>query len=524
MRRTLGNEAAPRRTFEHTKPRVGEEMIFPFAEKLRLFAGSGLLKEPDLRNRAERRWSGSLLQFNFPPTCLQSVQSEPPTHDSILTTNRFAAVRTSGGISEYRLESNGLLVLLLPQAAAPVVAFMVTYRVGSRNERAGLTGATHFLEHLMFKGTERFNKERGTGVFAVLQRVGALMNATTWLDRTNYYELLPSEHLELAIEIEADRMRHARVREEDLESERAVILNELDRGENDPTRKLLQAVYATAFFAHPYGHPTIGWRSDIERVTVEGLRHFYDTYYWPDNATVSVIGAFEPEEVLALVALHFGGIPAAPTTFEHAVTEEPPQRGERRVVVRQAGQLGALLMAFKAPAGLAPEADALDVLAVALGAGKSSRLYRRLTDTGLTTSEGAWMPRLRDPGLFSIFASLAPDVTHEAVEAAIWEVLEEVMSEGITEAELSRARRQLIADEAFGRDGPFAVAARLNEAIAAGDWTLYTTFLERIEHVSLADIRSAARRIFDRDRVTVGLYEPILAEAPGPSPLEPNIP
>jgi zinc protease len=438
--------------------------------------------------------------------------------------SRFAEIRASGGITEYRLNSNGLQVLMLPQAAAPVVAFMVTYRVGSRNERAGLTGATHLLEHLMFKGTERFNKERGTAVFPTLQRVGALLNATTWLDRTNYYELLPSEHIELAIEVEADRMRNSRIRDEDLASERNVVLNELDRGENDPTRKLLQAVYATAFFAHPYGHPTIGWRSDVERVTAAGLRHFYDTYYWPDNATVSVIGAFEPEEALDLIARHFGEIPAAPDTFEHPVTTEPPQRGERRVVVRQAGQLGALLMAFKGPVGRAPEADALDVLAVGLGAGKSSRLYRRLTDMGLTTGAFAWMPRLRDPGLFSVFASLAPDVGHAIVEAATWEVLEQVASEGLTEMELARARRQLIADEAFGRDGPFAVAARLNEAIAAGDWTLYPTFIERIEQVTPEAVRDAARTLFDRDRLTVGLYEPILAEAPGELPLEPVMP
>ncbi len=425
----------------------------------------------------------------------------------------FSFVRASGGVEEYRLDANGLQVLLLPQAAAPVVTFMLTYRVGSRNERAGLTGATHLLEHLMFKGTERYNKDDGTAVFPTLQRVGAMVNATTWFDRTNYYELLPKEHLPLAVEVEADRMRNARVRDEDLAAERTVVLNEFDRGEADSTRKLLHAVYATAFFAHPYGHPTIGWRSDIERVSAEGLRHFYDTYYWPDNATASVIGDFDRGEALDLLEKRFGAIPAAPDPFEPNVTEEPEQRGERRVVVRQAGQLGAVLMAFKAPRGLSPEADALDVLAVALGGGKSSRLYRALVDRGLATSQFAWMPRLRDPGLFSIFAALGPDVEHAAIEEAVWEVLHGMMGEGLTGEELDRARSQIVAEEAFGRDGPFAIASQLNEAIAAGDWTLYAGYLDRIARVTPEAVVEVARATFERDRLTAGHFVPTVPEA-----------
>lgn len=424
----------------------------------------------------------------------------------------FAFVQSSGGIEEYRLTANGLQVLLLPEAAAPVVTFMVTYRVGSRNERAGLTGATHLLEHLMFKGTERYNKEAGTSIFPTLQRVGAQINATTWYDRTNYYELLPKEHLGLAVEIEADRMRNARVSDADLASERTVVLNELDRGENDATRKLIHALYATAFFAHPYGHPTIGWRSDVERVTAAGLRHFYDTYYWPDNATVSVIGDFDREAALGLIEEHFGAIPAAPDPFEHHVTEEPPQQGERRVTVRTAGQLGTVMLAFKSAPALDPLADAQDVLATALGAGKSSRLFRALTDRGLTTGVSAFFHRLRDPGLFIVYGALAPDVAHAAVEEAMWAALQTVAEEGITESELQRAKNQLVAYEAFGRDGPYAIASQLNEAIAAGDWTLYTTYLERIERVTLDDVQAAARRTFDRDALTVGYYEPILPE------------
>lgn len=438
---------------------------------------------------------------------MQVTDLSPVEHDA------FDYVQTSGGIEEYRLAANGLQVLLLPSAAAPVATFMVTYRVGSRNERAGLTGATHLLEHLMFKGTERFHKDRGTSIFPVLQRVGAQINATTWYDRTNYYELLPKEHLPLAVEIEADRMRNARVSAADLASERTVVLNELDRGENESTRKLLHALYATAFFAHPYGHPTIGWRSDVERVTAEGLRHFYDTYYWPDNATASVIGDFDRAEALDLIEQHFGAITAAPDPFEHNVTEEPPQQGERRVTVRMAGQLGAVMLGFKSVAALDPAADAVDVLGVALGGGKSARLYRHLTDRGLTTSVFAYAPRLRDPGLFIVYGALAPDVTHATVEAALWDALQAIADEGITETELRRAKSQIITSEAFGRDGPYAVASELNEAIAAGDWTLFTTYIDRIERVTLADVQAAAQRTFQRDTMTVGLYDPILPDA-----------
>ena len=432
----------------------------------------------------------------------------------------FAFVRASGGVEEYRHRANGLAVLLAPEAAVPVVAFQVTYRVGSRNEGAGLTGATHLLEHLMFKGTDRFNRELGTSVFQRLQSVGGQVNATTWYDRTNYYAMLPSEHLERAVEIEADRMRGARVSDEDLASERTVVLNELDQGENEPVRKLLHATYATAYQAHPYGHPVIGWRSDVETVTADGLRHFYDTYYWPRNATATVVGAFDRREALDLIEAHFGPIPSgpdadpdAPEPLVHrdpddAVTREPEQRGERRVVVKQAGELGTVLLAYKAPHGLDETADALDVLVQVLGAGKSSRLYRALTDAGISTSASAYFPRLRDPGLFVAYATLAPDVEHATAEAALKAALEAVARDGVTEKELARARRQVVAQEAFGRDGPFSVVAQINEAVAVGDWTLFSEYRDRIEAVTAADVQAAAGSVLEDDRLTVGWYVP----------------
>ena len=414
----------------------------------------------------------------------------------------------SDDIECYRLTENDLRVLLLPQDGASVATSMVTYHVGSRNERTGHTGATHMLEHLMFKGTERYHKRKGTSIFETLQAVGAKVNASTWLDRTNYYEMLPTEHLPLALDIEADRMRGALLDPEDVEDERTVILNERDRNQNDPVSRLFDEVWGAAFVAHPYHHPTIGWKSDIERITPDGLRKYYDTFYWPDNATLSIVGQFARTEVLAEVADHFGSIDPAPHEIPQVTTEEPEQSGPRRVTVQQDGQLGAVLMGFKSPPALDEDSDVLDVLARILASGKGSRLYRRCTDRGLTSDVFGINFRLRDPGLFSVFAYLAPDQDHRTVESAIEESIEDVQENGVTQEELNRARSQLHAQIAFDRDGPMRVASQLNEALAAGDWKLYTQYLDRLDDVTVEDVQRVARQYLRAETSTVGWYVP----------------
>ena len=202
----------------------------------------------------------------------------------------FKFIKTSGGIEEYRLESNNLRILTLEEHSAPVATFMVTYHVGSRNEAIGYTGATHLLEHLMFKGSKKFNKEKNTAIWSELQNVGAQINATTWNDRTNYFEVVPSEHLERAIAIEADRMRNAFLKDEDRQPEMTVVRNEFERGENSPFDVLDKNIWATAYQAHPYHHSTIGWRSDIENVSTKRLQELYNMYYWPNTATATIIG------------------------------------------------------------------------------------------------------------------------------------------------------------------------------------------------------------------------------------------
>lgn len=417
-------------------------------------------------------------------------------------------VRTIAGIAEHTLEANGLTILLLPDRSAPVLTFMVTYRVGSRNEVSGTTGATHLLEHLMFKGSRHYHAGNGQAFDTLLDRIGGINNATTWLDRTNYYENIPSRHLALVARLEADRMRHLLLREEDRQLEMTVVRNEYERDENDPAATLDKEVAAAAFLAHPYQHPTIGWRSDIEKVSIAKLREFYDTFYWPDNATVSVIGDFEPATALALLAEVFGPIPRAPHPIPQVYTEEPAQTGPRRVVVRRPGEVGVVQIAYKSPAARHPDQPALQVLAEILGSGKTSRFYRALVDTNLAINATAGAGFFHDPHLFSTTALLAPGVTHEPVEQVLRAEAARVAREGVSAEELTRARAKLRAATAYGRDGAFAIAGQLNEAIAAGDWTLYATLPAALEVVTTADVQRVAARYLIEDQSTAGWFVP----------------
>ena len=417
-------------------------------------------------------------------------------------------VRTVAGISEYRLPGNDLNVLLLEDRSAPVLTFMVTYRVGSRNEVTGTTGATHLLEHLMFKGSKNFHPGIGKGFDTLMDKVGGINNATTWLDRTNYYENLPSDHLELAVQLEADRMRNLLLREEDRKPEMTVVRNEFERGENDPASALDKEVTAAAIIAHPYHHSTIGWRSDIERVPIEKLREFYDTYYWPNNATVTVIGSFQPAQALQLIRKYFGAIPRSPKPIPEIYTEEPPQTGPRRVVVKRPGEVGVLQIAHKTPSATHPDHASLEVLSAILSTGKTSRLYRALIDQNLAISAEAAKGFFRDPALFSTTVLLAPGVTHEQAEKAVLAELDRIKTSGVSAVEVSTAINKILASVAYGRDGSFAIAGQLNEAIAVGDWTIYSSLLEKISAVKPADVQRVARDYLLEDQSTTGWFVP----------------
>ena len=426
----------------------------------------------------------------------------------------FTYVKSRGGIDEYTLDANGLQVLLIPETSAPVITFMVTYHVGSRNEVTGTTGSTHLLEHLMFKGSVNYNRDKGNSVDQLLSRTGAQFNATTYLDRTNYYENLGSDQLAMVIGMEADRMRNLLLRESDRRPEMTVVRNEFERGENSPIQSLIKEIFAAAYVAHPYHHNTIGWRSDIEKVTIEKLREFYDTFYWPDNATVTLVGDFQSAEALGLIKQHYGVITRAPRPIPQVYTEEPEQTGPRRVVVKRPGQLGVVAIAHKSPAATHPDFPALAILGSILGDGKNSRLYRELTDKNLSTGVFTGPFALRDPSLHFTFIPLAPGASHEQVEKIAVDEIEKIKQHGVTATEVQAAIAKALADSAYQRDGSFAIAGKINEFIAAGDWTLYVTLDEALQKVTPADVLRVANKYLNVDQSTTGWFIPQTPAAP----------
>jgi zinc protease len=421
----------------------------------------------------------------------------------------FTYVKSLDRIEEYRLDSNGLSVLLVPDHSAPVVTFQVTYRVGSRNEVTGTTGSTHLLEHLMFKGSDGFNDPKGNSVKQYLERVGGQFNASTSVDRTNYFATVGRDNLAGYVAIEADRMRHLWLHEADRQAEMTVVRNEYERGKNDPVNVLIEEVTAAAYVALPYHHPTIGWKSDIEHVPIEKLREFYDTFYWPNNATVTVVGDIDPAAALNLIKKYYGVIPRSPAPIPGMYTEEPAQSGARRVIIKRPGELGTVIIAHKVPNGRDADQPALDMLDAILSSGKNARLYRALVDAGLALNAGAGTDLHHDLSLHSVYAVLAPGATHEQVEKTLLEEIDKIKTGGVTAAEVERVKQQYIAADAYKRDGTAAVAAELNEWIAVGDWTLYVTFPQKVQQVTPADVQRVAKEYLNEDQSTTGWFIPM---------------
>jgi zinc protease len=421
------------------------------------------------------------------------------------------------GVTEYRLD-NGARMLLFPEASRPTITVNMTVLVGSRHEGYGEAGMAHLLEHMVFKGTPTFRD-----VPKALRDHGASFNGTTNVDRTNYFETVPAsdENLEFAIHLEANRLVHSYVKREDLTSEMTVVRNEFERGENSPQGVLMQRIHAAAYLWHNYGKSTIGNRSDIERVPIENLQAFYRKYYQPDNVVLIVAGKFDEAKALALVEKYLGSIPHPSRKLTQTYTEEPPQDGERQVILRRVGTVGTVAAAYHMPSAANADWAPLTLLGGIISQAPNGRLYKSLVESKKASSAGAFAADNHDPSLFTASAQAEPGKLDD-VRDALLQTLESLSTEPFTAAEVDKAKVRRKRTEEQLQSNSTAMAQALSSASALGDWRLLFLQRDRIQTVTADDVNRVARTYLQKHNRTVGLYIPVnepqrLAIAPAPA-------
>jgi zinc protease len=413
-------------------------------------------------------------------------------------------VTTIEGITEYQLD-NGLRVLLFPDKSTPTVTVNLTVLVGSRHEGYGETGMAHLLEHMVFKGTPNHQN-----VPKALRDHGARFNGTTWVDRTNYFETMPAkeENLEFALDLEADRLVNSYVKREDLLSEMTVVRNEFEMGENSPQGVLSERMLSAAYLWHNYGKSTIGNRSDIERVPIEKLQAFYHKYYQPDNAVLVVAGNFDANKALESITKYFGVLPRPERQLDATYTEEPPQDGERTVVLRRVGTVGAVGAVYHIPAAAHEDFAPLELLATLLTNEPSGRLYKALVESKKATGVSAVAYSWHDPGVLEIRAQVDRGTPAEGVRDTLIGVLEKLTAEKFSAEEVGRARQQLLNSRKQLMTDPNRIGITLSDWAAKGDWRLFFLHRDRLEKVTPEDVARVADRYLQRSNRTVGLYVP----------------
>jgi zinc protease len=406
---------------------------------------------------------------------------------------------------------NGLKIIVWPDHDIPNVVMYNYVRAGSRNEHPGITGLSHFFEHMMFNGT----KKREPGTFdREMEAAGGANNAYTSNDVTVYQDWFPSSVLETIFELEADRFENLEIDPEVVESERGVVYSERRmRVDNDNEGRLFEQMFATAYVAHPYQFPTIGWPSDIENWTQEDLESYYRTYYAPNNCTVVITGDVDMAEVFELAEDYFGSIDSQDPPLA-VRTVEPEQQGSRRLAIEADAQTPLLHMAFHSPAADDPEMLALNLLLYILAGGDSSRLHQALVEQEqLVISVGAYLHEGFDPGLTYFYMTLPPDGDLAAVEARVLEELQLAATKGVSDAELAKARNIMLANFWRSMATINGKASQLGEhEVFHGGYEHLFTLPERIETVTVEDLSAIAARVFDERRMTVGtLYAPASA-------------
>jgi zinc protease len=424
----------------------------------------------------------------------------------------LASARAEPRATEFTL-SNGMDIVVIPDHRAPVVTHMVWYKVGSADEPKGVSGIAHFLEHLMFKSTDKI----AVGEFSkIISRLGGQDNAFTGQDVTSYHQRISKERLGTVMEMEADRMEHLRLTSEEVATERQVILEERrSRIDNNPTALLDEQMNATLYLAHPYGIPVIGWEHEMAKLSRDDALHFYKRYYAPNNAILVVAGDVTPEEVKRLAEETYGKVPANPDVDRRMRPQEPPHIASRRLELKdpRAGN-ASFHRYYVAPSystAKPGEAEALDLLMKILADGSTSRLYRKLVveDKIAATTGGDYSGWGLDGGAVSLFAVAGGNNGLDKIEASVDGVLEDIRANGVTETELARAKKTFLADYIYESDNQASLARRYGWGVAVGrSVTDIETWPQAISKVTQDDIKHAADTYLDLRGSVTGYLVP----------------
>jgi zinc protease len=413
--------------------------------------------------------------------------------------------------------SNGLTVLLKEIHSAPLISSWMWYRVGSRDEAPPLTGISHLVEHMQFKGTPKYP---ASIMDKAVARDGGMWNAFTFLDWTTFFETMPADKIDLAMRLEADRMRHSVFDEKEFASERTVVASEREGNENEPLFQLGEAIQQAAFRVHPYHHEVIGDMADILSMTRDDLYHHYRTYYVPGNAVMGVAGDFKAKEMLGRIKELFGKIPAG-TTPPRLARPEPEQHGEVRLSIEGQGETAYLQAAYHFPAASHLDFFALSVLDSLLagpsnlnmfGGGsisnKTSRLYRALVDKELAVSLSGGSTTTIDPFLYYITLTIHPKRTPDDALAALDAELQRVQDELVSKDEVARAIKQARANFAYGMENITNQAFWLGYSEMFADYDWFLTYLDKLALVKPKDVQRVARAYFCKQNRVVGTYIP----------------
>jgi zinc protease len=416
-------------------------------------------------------------------------------------------INSAEGITEYAFP-DGLHVLLFPDNSKPKVTVNMTYLVGSRHEGYGETGMAHLLEHLMFRETAT-----RTDIKKELVDHGAVMNGTTSWDRTNYFETVNAtdENLRWAIQLEADRMVNARIDKKNLDAEMTVVRNEFERGENSPDRILQQRAIETAYTWHNYGKLPIGNRSDIENVPIPKLAAFYQKYYQPDNAVLTIAGKFDDSQTLAWVADAFSRVPKPQRKLEVPYTVEPTQDGERFVALRRVGDVQSVVALYHIPAGSDPDAAVVEVLAGVLGEAPSGRLYKALVENKKAVSANMSAEELHDPGFLMASARLRTDQSLDDARQTMLATIEKLVNDPPTKEEVERVKGRTLKNLELQMANTQSVALELSDWASMGDWRLLFVTRDRIKAVKPEDVQRVAKNYLKESNRTVAVFIPTSA-------------